>query len=143
MCLFNVILIIKVRTNSASIEPLIAALSKADQYLYDLHLINAICDPIIYAVRMSEVKLGYRRLFWRLCRLRIRSPREDSFAHSSRFLEQRLSARNSLSRNGTNRSVRSAAPLNHIPEAADHEEDWTQAAYRGHRMTQSGSIFFE
>ncbi|ELU13070.1 hypothetical protein CAPTEDRAFT_200128 [Capitella teleta] len=93
MCLFQVALIIKVKTDYNSVVPLLAKLTTIDQYLYDLHLINAICDPIIYAVRMSEVKLGYRRLFWRLCRLKLRTPANDSYAHSSRFLEHRLSVR--------------------------------------------------
>ena len=35
---------------------------RMDYYLYDLLLVNCVCDPVIYATRMREVQHGYRRL---------------------------------------------------------------------------------
>lgn len=147
MCLFEVALIIKAKTNPASLIRNLGKLNRADQYLYDLHLINSICDPIIYAVRMSEVKLGYRRLFWRLCRLRIHSSNNDSFAQSSRLLEKRLSGATSLSRGETLRNLGpSHIAATHIQNDGENWENMEiqdKDAYRCHKMTQSGSIFFD
>ena len=63
LCLFQIILVIQVSVDRSVVEPVIAALVDADQYLYDLLLLNAICDPIVYAIRMPEVQFGYRRLY--------------------------------------------------------------------------------
>ena len=38
---------------------------KLDMYLYTLLLLNSLCDPIIYAMRMRQVKVGYHRLLRR------------------------------------------------------------------------------
>ena len=50
-------------------SPIIMFLLKADQHLYNLLLLNALLDPIVYAVRIREVRVGYIRLFcqWRCC----------------------------------------------------------------------------
>lgn len=68
MCLFQMVLIIQVKIDPAPIQKWLHILSKADMYLYDLLMLNAICDPIIYAVRMREIRLGYRRFFCQRCR---------------------------------------------------------------------------
>ncbi len=34
--------------------------AKIDTYLYDVLLLNSLCDPIIYALRMREVQHGYK-----------------------------------------------------------------------------------
>ena len=65
MCLFQIILIIVVRVNPMVLRKFTTTLQDVDQYLYDLLLLNCIIDPIIYAVRMPEVRLGYQRLFMR------------------------------------------------------------------------------
>lgn len=46
---------------------LIKALILANKYLYSLLLLNSICDPIIYAVRIKEVQLGYKKFWKSLC----------------------------------------------------------------------------
>ena len=67
MCLFQMILIIQVKIDPAPLQKWLHILSKADMFLYDLLMLNATCDPIIYAVRMREIRLGYRRLFHQRC----------------------------------------------------------------------------
>ncbi len=67
MCLFQIILIIKVKLDVNSVQHLLKVFLQADRYLYDLLLLNAIFDPIIYAVRMREVQYGYRRLAMICC----------------------------------------------------------------------------
>ncbi|CAD5117466.1 unnamed protein product [Dimorphilus gyrociliatus] len=72
LCLFEVVLIIYV-----SIDPdylpthpeLLQRLTYANELLYDLLLMNTIADPLIYAIRTPEVRLGYSRLYYKLtCR---------------------------------------------------------------------------
>ncbi|XP_052764823.1 melanocyte-stimulating hormone receptor-like [Mya arenaria] len=45
-------------------------------------ILNTICDPVIYAVRRSEVKLGYIRVYNRLLRKRRRSSLYENELHS-------------------------------------------------------------
>ena len=71
LCLFQIILLIQVTIDKHALEGMIATLIDADQYLYDLLLLNAICDPIVYAIRMPEVQFGYKRL-WHKCTRRFR-----------------------------------------------------------------------
>ncbi len=64
LCLYQLILIFLVKFNSPLMHSLdLVLLGKVDKYLYDLLLLNAILDPIIYAIRMREVQFGYRKLF--------------------------------------------------------------------------------
>ena len=77
MCLFQMVLIIQVKIDPTPIEKWWHILSKADMYLYDLLMLNAICDPIIYAVRMREIRLGYRRLFRQRC-----WKKQNGFSHN-------------------------------------------------------------
>ena len=67
------------QVNPSAVKQIVAILYKADQYLYDLLLLNAILDPIIYAIRMREVRFGYMRLFW-VCLGRYYKGRERSFS---------------------------------------------------------------
>ena len=50
-------------------SPIIMFLLRADQHLYNLLLLNALLDPIVYAIRIREVRVGYIRLFcrWKCC----------------------------------------------------------------------------
>ena len=61
-CLFQITMIISVKYNSDAIHRHEAILRKADQYLYDLILLNSLCDPLIYAFRIREVRQGYLKL---------------------------------------------------------------------------------
>ena len=67
-------------------------LYQVDSYLYNLLLVNALCDPIIYAVRMREVRQSYVNLFKNSCVLRQHnslsrrpSQRERSTSHDLKF----------------------------------------------------------
>lgn len=57
--------------------------ARANYFLYDLILLNSLCDPLIYAWRMREVQRGYRHLFrmfpFPICKKRSAS----SFSRSS------------------------------------------------------------
>jgi MFS family permease len=66
MCIYQITLIIYVNFGSRAIEKHLYILITFDRYLYNLLQLNAISDPIIYAVRMYEVQLGYKRMF-RMC----------------------------------------------------------------------------
>ncbi len=45
--------------NPDSVEALVQTLVHADQHLYNLLLLNALCDPIIYAIRIRELRRGH------------------------------------------------------------------------------------
>ena len=81
MCIFQLVLIAIVKLNPEVLFNVAVLLLDIDQYLYALSLLNCIADPIIYAVRMKEVKLGYRRLF----NLQTTTPRSESRRHLYRM----------------------------------------------------------
>ena len=64
-CLFQITMIIAVYVNRDMVfrwHRSFPILAKVDPYLFDLLLINAICDPLIYATRMPEIRNGYKRI---------------------------------------------------------------------------------
>ena len=133
MCLFQIALVIQVKIDRDSVIGLMTVFLKVDRYLYDLHLLNAICDPVIYAVRMAEVQLGYKRLVWRLCHVRLgrmsRSRLESSACRAHMTLEPKMSLMNSLSRATTNTSIRVCTSL--LP-GGSREEGEQQACVETH-----------
>ena len=62
-CLFQIAMLIQLKINPAAVQTASLDLDLADRFLYNLMLINCVCDPIIYTMRMREVQHGYRRLF--------------------------------------------------------------------------------
>ena len=68
--LFQVALIIQVHINPKAVHIIATSLMEADQYLFDLLLLNTLLDPIIYAVRMREVRFGYKKLWYSICHKR-------------------------------------------------------------------------
>ena len=64
-CIFNIVLIILTKGGGDpnTVEAMIPVLRMVDHYLYDLMLLNTLCDPIIYVVRIREVRGGYWMLF--------------------------------------------------------------------------------
>lgn len=74
LCLFEVVLIIYVSIDPGYLRAhteLLQRLTYANEVLYDLLLMNTIADPLIYAIRVPEVRLGYSRLYYKLtCRSR-------------------------------------------------------------------------
>ncbi len=81
MCLFQVIMIVQVQYGYVA-EAWIPILQEADKYLYDLLLLNCILDPLIYAIRMPEVRCGYRKMGWRLTKCCHKGDASDMY-HSS------------------------------------------------------------
>lgn len=56
---FNLVIIIQIHLDIESVKKTFKFLLLANKYLYALLLVNSICDPVIYAVRLREVQLGY------------------------------------------------------------------------------------
>ncbi len=88
-CLFEIILTFKIRYSNDLHFWLrnFKLIHTLDFYLYDLLLLNAIADPLIYAKRMTEVRTGYRFLRQRLldCRRNQNSSGQD-FACKHRLI---------------------------------------------------------
>ena len=49
--------------SSETLDALIQHLSTIEGYVYDLILLNTLCDPLIYGICVKEVRRGYRLLF--------------------------------------------------------------------------------
>ena len=62
-CLFQVTLIALLKYKPNQVMPYTSILSKIDPYLFDLLLLNCIIDPIVYIIRLREIKQGWRNLF--------------------------------------------------------------------------------
>lgn len=60
-CLFQIAIIIQIHVDAESVNHLFGTLLRANKYLYALLLFNSLCDPIIYAVRLKYVQIGYYR----------------------------------------------------------------------------------
>lgn len=73
-------LVLQVQVDKPTVQRLYATFLRANRYLNALLLLNSLCDPIIYAFRLRDVQLGYRRLF-RKCFFR-RQKRHNSFRSS-------------------------------------------------------------
>lgn len=80
-CVYQLTLITIVHINQDLLNAYASTLRYADQFLYDLLLVNCIADPIIYAVRINEIRLGYRRLCCRKEQVMIQN---DSSSYSFR-----------------------------------------------------------
>ena len=61
-CLFTGITVVKMALYPESSEEYYRLSVKVDKYLYALLILNSLCDPAIYALRMRDVQIGYRRL---------------------------------------------------------------------------------
>ncbi|XP_061166925.1 melanocortin receptor 4-like [Saccostrea echinata] len=59
--IFQLSMIIQIHIDDAKIREYIVMFVQANNYLYILLLCNSLCDPIIYAIRLPEVQLGYIR----------------------------------------------------------------------------------
>ncbi|CAD5114729.1 DgyrCDS3771 [Dimorphilus gyrociliatus] len=70
LCFYQVTLIVISQVNAKLLLDRTNLLMTLDKCIYNIMLLNSIADPIIYAVRMREVRKAYRRLF---CKRPIRS----------------------------------------------------------------------
>ena len=108
MCLFQIILIAIVKLSPGTLTSIRDSLKHADQFLFDLLLLNCICDPIVYAVRMTEIRLGYKRL----CCRKQQAVRADSRTQYTRTsLLQNPEPITDLIKNENQHSLRLMAPL--------------------------------
>ncbi|KAI0219425.1 hypothetical protein LSAT2_029034 [Lamellibrachia satsuma] len=69
ICAFQLIMIVQVKMNPEMVQRWMYLLGQVDSYMYNLLLVNALCDPIIYAVRMREMRQSYISLFKSACML--------------------------------------------------------------------------
>ena len=74
---FQVALVIQVNINPDSVDKLVRILIQADQHLYNLLLLNTLFDPIIYAVRIPELRLGYINLLTQRKGVEMRNSRKS------------------------------------------------------------------
>ena len=102
-CLFQIVMIIQVRIDPESTWTMLHAYLTADQYLYNLLILNCILDPVIYAVRMRPVQMSYRRMFTRCCKIQddLNDDPFSSFRSSSARRRSRLNSSASITRLGT------------------------------------------
>lgn len=80
--IFQIAMVIQVHVNRSMVQKLFATLLRANKYLYALLLLNSVCDPIIYAVRLRDVQMGYYKLLSRCCEcyaIKIKEEREKSY----------------------------------------------------------------
>ncbi len=62
-CLFEVTIFLCMLTRPQESIKYFSLSAWLDPYLYNLLLLNSLCDPIIYALRMREVRLGHLYVF--------------------------------------------------------------------------------
>lgn len=65
-CLFQVTLVILVIRDPQTVRLYFPRLIRTGQYLYCLMLCNCVADPIIYAIRVRDVQMGYRIMYIKL-----------------------------------------------------------------------------
>lgn len=61
-CIFEAYILVKSQIDHMGVMAQYKLVMRVDYYLYSLWLANSVCDPIIYAVRMREIKNGYYRM---------------------------------------------------------------------------------
>ncbi|XP_064612979.1 melanocortin receptor 5-like [Liolophura sinensis] len=77
-CLFQVTLVILVKRDPNTVRLYFPRLIRTGQYLYCLMLCNCLADPIIYAIRVRDVQMGYRMMYFKLAiALRKKCGREE------------------------------------------------------------------
>ena len=67
LCTFQIALLIQARVKPEALIALTDILMNVDHHLYNLLLVNSILDPIIYAIRLREIRLGYKMVFMKCC----------------------------------------------------------------------------
>ncbi|XP_064614636.1 glucose-dependent insulinotropic receptor-like [Liolophura sinensis] len=60
--IFETYFVFMILADTSAVTGQFYTLLTVNYYLYWLWLLNSICDPVIYALRMREVKLGYYRM---------------------------------------------------------------------------------
>lgn len=61
-CVFQAFFLLKILSDHIWVMKNYRLLLRVDYFMYALWVVNCVCDPIIYAVRMREVKHGYYRM---------------------------------------------------------------------------------
>ncbi len=51
-------MIIQVQVNPRFVQKLLSVFVKADQHLYNILLLNTLFDPVVYALRIPELRRG-------------------------------------------------------------------------------------
>lgn len=61
-CIFEIYAIIGIKLDGSRHMHYMQWAMHLDYYFYDLLLLNSLADPIIYAIRLREVRVGYRKI---------------------------------------------------------------------------------
>ncbi|KAI0210069.1 hypothetical protein LSAT2_005196 [Lamellibrachia satsuma] len=107
ICAFQLIMIVQVKMNPEMVQRWMYVLGQVDSYMYNLLLVNALCDPVIYAVRMRKMRQSYISLFKSACTLRHKSRlsrRERSTSFDRKFSKVTLSSSRSTEQTHTQQS---------------------------------------
>ena len=93
-CLFQVALIIQIQIDKQGVTAMVKVLTILDPFFFILLLLNSLLDPVIYAVRIREIRFGYRKLCYHCCKCCMERPRRndpnaDYTTHCTMLLEER------------------------------------------------------
>jgi hypothetical protein len=67
-CITEITLVIMVRTNYKYVQSMASTFTIFNDHLVNLLLLNAVCDPLIYSIRLTQVWRGYKMMFCKCCR---------------------------------------------------------------------------
>jgi hypothetical protein len=66
-CIFEITCIILRHTHPEYTQKTYTTWYQIQPHLFNLVLINSVCDPIVYGIRLNEMKNGYKILYYKLC----------------------------------------------------------------------------
>lgn len=119
-------MIIYVRMGSKVSKTEMKYLAHVGQYLTHLFMVNIVSDPIIYTIRIREVRLGYRKMIARMCCRKLHGPNslEESqlMRNNITLLERKYLCSHmntSIRRPGPNRMATASLPVHETHECAE------------------------
>lgn len=84
-CIYQIALVIQIKLDKTKLYAWSSTLILIDKYFLDLLLVNSIADPVIYAIRMYDVQMGYRRLLSKCIRnARLTQPNHTTYTMTDR-----------------------------------------------------------
>ena len=107
-CIYQIIMIVKIHYDNSDFQHLFGTYLLISKYLYILILVNCLFDPIIYAIRLTIVRNGYKNFAKKLAQ-RFHSIRKNSCKSKCCYKRQTGNSEYELSRLRRHRP--SAQPL--------------------------------
>ena len=118
MWIFQIVMLILLRLDVQLSAKQFSNLSTADQWLISAFLINSLCDPVIYAVRISEIRHGIVLLLVNILPTRLR----EKIARKAHEHEVRNSSNYSISLLSERRSTQVSAIEDGTGDVTDDKE---------------------